>query len=297
MPNQNSPKAPRWTILDVLRWTTEYFKSHDIDSPRLTAEIFLAETLQVGRIDLYLRFEQPLSETERDRVRELVRRRIRREPVAYILGKKEFWGIEFDVTPDVLIPRPDTEFLVQAALDRLPEKADRPVRVIDLGTGSGAIIVSIAATQPEHLYFGTDASLPALHIAAHNAEKAGVADRIRFFAGQWLTPMKAAPFFDMILSNPPYIPTGDIPELAPEIHSYEPLAALDGGTDGLRDIARLITEAPACLVPGGFLMLEIGYDQKDAVVRLAQQHPEFEDVQFIRDYGGHDRVAVLRKPL
>jgi len=297
MPNQNSPKALRWTILDVLKWTTEHFKSHDVDSPRLTAELLLAEALGLGRIDLYLRFDQPLSDSERDRFRELVRRRIRKEPVAYILGKKEFWGIEFDVTPDVLIPRPDTEILVQAALDRLPEVAGEPVRVIDLGTGSGAIIVALAATRPGPLYFASDISFPALKVAARNAAIAGVSERIRFYAGDWFAPVTVGPLFRMIVSNPPYIPTREISLLAPEIHSHEPIGALDGGPDGLSDISRLFKEAPARLLPGGFLMLEIGYDQKDAVIRLAGQSRAFDHVGFVKDYGGHDRVAVLRKSL
>ncbi len=297
MRNQNSSKVRRWTILDVLQWTTDYFKTHHIDSPRLTSEILLAEVLGVSRIDLYLRFEQPLTESERQRFKVMVRRRVQREPVAYILGKKEFWGIELDVSPDVLVPRPDTEILVEAALELLPETGSETTRVIDLGTGSGAIVIALAVTRNIPHYFATDISFPALHLAARNAEKSGVADRIRFFGGSWLAPVRKTPSFNLILSNPPYIPSGDISHLDPEVRAYEPHLALDGDRDGLRDLARLIFDAPAYLVTGGVLMLEIGYDQKDAVRRLAETAGDYDDIAFRKDYGGHDRVAVLRKSL
>ncbi len=315
MPNQTSPKAPR-TLLEILKWTSDYFAAHHIDSPRLTAEILLAEALGLDRIDLYVRFDQPLSQDERRRFKALIRRRIEKEPVAYILGRKGFWNVTLDVTGDVLIPRPETEVLVEAALDRLAQITDHTPRVIDVGTGSGAIVVAMAASdasssssQPSsqsgapsaHFsagriqYFASDRSAAAVRVAAANAVQNAVADRIRFFVGNWLAPVAPGPSFDMIIANPPYVASGDIARLAPEIRRYEPLAALDGDESGLRDIAALVAAAPGHLAAGGLLMLEIGWDQKEALRDLAQKTAAYEHIEFVQDYSGHNRVAVLEK--
>ena len=295
MQNPILEKTPEWTLLGVLKWTTGFFADHHIDSPRLTAEILLAETLGIDRVGLYVRFDQPLTEDERQRYRALVKRRIRKEPVAYIIGRKDFWTISLSVTPDVLIPRPETEIVVEAALDLMPVSMGKPPRILDMGTGSGAIVISLAHSFPGPLYFASDLSYPALQVAAGNAVLNDVADRVSFFASRWFDAVSASCPFDMIVSNPPYIPSNRIPLLAPEITDYEPLLALDGDGDGLRDIAVLVSEGPGFLAPGGIMILEIGHDQKPAVEKLAQSHPDWDDIAFRKDYAGHDRAAVLRR--
>lgn len=295
MQKQMSRETSQWTILDVLKWTTGYFAANDIDSPRLTAEILLAGTLGLERIELYVRFEQPLGETERERFKSMVKRRIRREPVAYILGRKEFWTVTLGLTPEVLIPRPETEILVETALELMPGLPEGSPRIMDAGTGSGAIAISLARSAPGFSYFASDISGDALRVAARNAAFNNVSERISFFAANWFEPVSKSSSFGMIVSNPPYIPAGEIAGLAPEVALFEPAGALDGDVDGLRDISRLIAEAHFFLSPGGFLLLEIGHDQKGAVEGMAGNRPEWDGLFFRKDYGGHPRVAVLQK--
>lgn len=296
MSNQNNTKTlePPWTILKILQWATPYFQSRDIDSPRLTAEVLLSYVLGMERIALYARFDQPLSDEELSCLKSLIRRRINREPVAYVIGRKEFMGIDLAVTPDVLIPRPETEFLVGAALDVLPDAAASPPRrVIDLGTGSGAVIIALAHHRSGHCYFATDISAAAIDIARANAAAIG-SDNISFFAGDLFAPLGQNPEkFDLIVSNPPYIPSACIPDLAPEISRYEPVEALDGGPDGLAVIRRIVALAPLYLNPDGRLMMEIGHDQAGAVSRLAAETRYFSGVLFVPDYAGHERIAVM----
>ncbi|MFO7930879.1 MAG: peptide chain release factor N(5)-glutamine methyltransferase [Thermodesulfobacteriota bacterium] len=296
MRNHKSQKPQTWTVLDALQWTAGFFHSRHIDSPRLTAELLLAEVMGVGRIDLYIRHDQPLSANELASYRGLIRRRVSREPVAYILGTREFWGLPFEVNRDVLIPRPETEHLVEAALFRIPGETNDPGRIIDLGTGSGAVVVSLAVERPGNMYFAVDRSYPALKLAEKNAAQNGVAGNIRFFAGRWLDAVDpGGPGFDMIVSNPPYVRTCDLADLEPEIREYEPLPALDGKKDGLGAVRTIASLAPAHLKPEGFLLMEIGYDQKEAVEELCRELGAYREPEFVRDYGGHDRVAVLRK--
>ena len=207
MRNPEPPPDLPWTILKTLQWTTAFFKSHHIDSPRLTAEVLLAHTLNIRRIDLYLRFDQPLTPPELAIYKAFIKRRAGREPLAYITGSREFYGLDFAVTPDVLIPRPETEFLVEEALRILPQDglADSR-RVLDLGTGSGAIIISLATRRPGHFFAASDKSVKAVSVAACNARTHRVEDQIRFFAGDLfaaLTP--EGPGFDLVVSNPPYV--------------------------------------------------------------------------------------------
>lgn len=288
---------PMWTIRKLLSWATGYLQDHRIDSPRLTAEILLCGALKVNRIDLYLDFAKPLSGKELKRFKALLRRRISREPLAYITGKKEFWSLELSVSPAVLIPRPETECLVEVALaflDRTGSGAGQ--RVLDLGTGSGAVIIALAAERPQHVYVATDLSAAAVEIARVNAVRHGVASLIGFVCADWFGAF-APPVarFDLIIANPPYIPSGTLPELEPEIFAHEPHLALDGAADGLGPLRRITAAAPSFLTAGGCLLLEIGYDQRDAVGRLAQAGGEYAPVRYMRDLGGHDRVAVLEK--
>ncbi len=290
-------REPVWTILKVLQWTTSYFKSLRIEGPRMAAEILLAHALGLSRIDLYLRYDQPLSAEELAEYKALIKRRAKREPVAYIVGSKEFWSMELAVTTDVLIPRPETECLVEQAIERMPGVGQDIVwNVLELGTGSGAIILALAAERPQNRYFASDRSEKALRIAGKNAEKHGLADSVRFFVGDWFAPLKPeASFFNLIVSNPPYVAAGEISGLEPEVRDYEPRFALDGGSDGLASLSLLIGRASAFLKSGGYLILEMGYDQAAGVESAAKNEKAFESVEIVKDYAGLDRLAIMKK--
>lgn len=290
------PTEPDWTILKLLKWTESYFDSHAIDSPRMTAEILLAHALKTERINLYLQHDKPLSSSELTEYKALIKRRIRREPVAYITGSREFWSIDLDVTRDVLIPRPDTETIVEAVLALLPAQPVKPPKwIVDLGTGSGAIIIALASERPGNRYFAADRSMPAARLASRNARKNKQHENICFFCTDWLTAFKPEPIFDIIVSNPPYIPTDVIPTLEPEIFQYEPQTALDGDRDGLSEIRKLIHTAQVFLKPDGYLLLEIGSDQMTPVSAIAENSKAYRRIDFIRDYAGHNRVVKLKK--
>lgn len=284
--------------MGILSRTESYFKEHSIDSPRLTAEMLLAHSLDLKRLDLYLQHDRPLQQNELSDYKSLIRRRIQNEPVAYIIGEKGFFESDFEVARNVLIPRPETEILVEEALKLLNhDPCDFCTqKVLELGAGSGAIIVSLAKAAPRHLYMANDISLPALEIAKKNACRI-VGNRIGFFAGDWFSPLKDRPGFDLIVSNPPYIPLADIRELAPEIRKYEPKIALDGGDDGLLCFRTILKEAHQYLVPGGILLLEMGFDQKEGLENIMKQSPEYESIEFINDLSGHNRVAKIKKSI
>jgi release factor glutamine methyltransferase len=297
MQNQPDASDSPWTIIKIIQWATAYLKSHDIDSPRATGEILLAHALGTERIDLYLNFDQPLIADELKTFKTLIKRRISREPVAYILGAKEFWSLDLKVTGDVLIPRPETECLVEAALELMSKDSSiQPQRILDLGTGSGAIVIALASKQPRHVYFASDFCIPAAILAGGNARRHDFSEKIHFFVSDWLTSLKpSGSGFDMIVSNPPYIPSGVIGKLQPEIHRYEPIAALNGDKDGLGCFRKIIDSAHNYLKPHAVLMLEIGHDQRDAVRRLAVDCGHYEDFQYVRDYSGYDRVVWMHK--
>ncbi|MFH2064568.1 MAG: peptide chain release factor N(5)-glutamine methyltransferase [Pseudomonadota bacterium] len=293
---QSMTIEPEWTIIKLLKWTESYLDSHDIDSPRMTAEILLALTLQTKRINLYLQHDKPLSHDELTRFKMLIKRRISREPVAYITGSKGFWTFDLEVTRDVLIPRPDTECMVETALALLPDrKTDPPKRILDLGTGSGAIIISLASERPSHEYVATDRFPAAAILAAKNAAKNGLGEKIFFFCSDWFQGIHPQQTFDIIVSNPPYIPTETIASLAPEISRFEPRMALDGGYDGLSDIRKIIHAAPDYMKPEGYLLLEIGFDQMKPVSEIAGDSGFYTDIEFIQDDAGHHRVVRLKK--
>jgi release factor glutamine methyltransferase len=284
--------------MGILSQTESYFKEHSIDSPRLTAELLLSHSLGLRRLDLYLQYDRPLQQNELLNYKILIRRRIQNEPVAYIIGEKGFFESDFEVAREVLIPRPETEILVEEALKILNAGSGSPGgrRVLELGTGSGAIVVSLAKAAPCHLYWANDISLAALGIAKKNARRIA-GNRVRFFAGDWFGPLKDRPGFDLIVSNPPYIPLADIRGLAPEIRTYEPQIALDGGEDGLSCFISIFREAHRHLVPGGILLLEMGFDQKESLENLLKFHPEYESIEFIKDLSGHNRVAKIKKSI
>ena len=301
MQSHSKISAPEWTILKLLKWSTSYFQSHNIDSPRVTAEILLAHALKLKKIDLYLRYDQPLCSNELAVFKALIQRRLTKEPVAYIVGVKEFYSMDFAVTSDVLIPRPETEHLVEAAIALLPDNSGSDLnfekkRILELGTGSGAIILSLASRRPEHIYFASDRSIKAIETAKRNASQHNLDSKIYFFVCNWFVTLNDhIRSFDMIISNPPYIQTRTINRLQPEIYKYEPVMALDGGEDGLCCLRHIIDNAHDYLNPGGSLLLEIGYDQKSEVYKIIDSRGKYEQVVFIKDYSGNYRVVQMKK--
>lgn len=283
--------------MKLVQWATTYFDTHDIDSPRATAEILLSHVLNTRRIDLYLRYDQPLTPDELERFKVLIKRRMNREPVAYILGCKEFWSMGLHITRDVLIPRPETECLVEKSLGMLAVDANMKSKLIlELGTGCGAVILALASENPRHSYWATDISINAIRIARQNAMQNDLNGKIHFIAGDWFAPLGSKTgVFDLIVSNPPYIKSGDLAQLQPEIHAYEPLLALDGAADGLHCLRHIIQSAYRFLKPGGALILEIGHDQKASLKQMIAECGEYEGVSFYQDYSGYDRILQMNK--
>lgn len=281
-----------WTIGRILKWTEQYFKDKGIESPRLDAEVLLAHVLEKQRIYLYVHFDEPLQPGELAAYREMIKKRVLRVPVAQILGEKEFMGLTFKVTADTLVPRPDTEILVQAAVDRLRAMAgEEPLRFADIGTGSGAICLSVLHYLAGTVADTVDISPAARAVAEENAASLGLADRVTFHTGDLLQPLSGISFA-AILSNPPYIPEADIATLAPEVRLKEPHTALSGGQDGLDFYRRLANEAPAMLVPGGFTAFEVGIHQAGDVATLLKANPLIDRTEILPDYAGIDRVVV-----
>jgi release factor glutamine methyltransferase len=280
-------KAEGWTILELLRWTTGYLGEKGCPAPRLDAEVLLAHALGLDRVGLYLNYERMLSPTELAGYRELVKRRARREPVAYIRGFKEFWSLEFEVGPAVLIPRPETEFLVEEALGLAREH--RLTRIADIGTGSGAVAV-VLAKELQSEVIATDRSPEALALARRNALKH--AAPVSFTLADLLSPF-AEGSLEMVVSNPPYVPRAEMAQAAPEL-SFEPVAALDGGQDGLDVVRALVAQAPRVLVKGGWLVLEVGAGQAEEVTGLFER-AGFTDVASLADLAGIARVVRGRK--
>jgi len=284
-------KEPKWTIGSILTWTKQYFADKGVASPRLDAEVLLSHILGRDRMYLYVNFDQPLEVGELAAFREAVKKRAQRVPVAYITGRKEFFGLTFAVSPAVLIPRPDTEVLVEAALRRLQGRDN--LLLADVGTGSGAIIVSLLHKLPAARGVGTDISSDALAVAADNAARLGVADRAEFYRGDLFVPLTGR-VFDAIVSNPPYIAAKDLAGLDPEL-GYEPRAALAGGADGLYFYRRLVSGAAAILKPDGFLAVEVGAGQAGPVAALAVPARGLTAAEGIKDYAGGERVVVLER--
>jgi release factor glutamine methyltransferase len=276
-----------WTTLKVLNWTKEHLAAKGVENARLEAEWMLCAATGLDRMGLYLNFEKPLNEAELGAFRAMVARRAKREPLQYILGSQEFHGLEFEVTPDVLIPRHDTETLVAEALRLMPGARS----VLDIGTGSGCIAVALAKELPAAAVTATDLSEAALAVARRNAARNGVT--IEFLAGSLLEPVVGRRF-DMIVSNPPYIPAADIEALEPEVRDYEPRGALDGGADGLDAYRELIPAALTCLNPGGWILVEIGIGQSEAVRELFVANGLTELIT-AGDPGGIERVAGGRR--
>jgi release factor glutamine methyltransferase len=342
-------KDPPKRLLDYLRLAGDHLRAKGVQNDRLDAELLLAEALGMSRVELYTSHERPLSTDEVDRFRELLRRRAAREPVAYILGKREFWSLELAVDRRVLIPRPETETLVETAVractgrlaastsptryetevvttdaaavesdaaavesgadaslragpaaKAVKAKAERGVpllaeRVLDIGTGSGAVAVALAVELPGLNLVATDESAATLEVAPRNAQRHGVAERIDFRCGDLFTALESDEVFDVIVSNPPYVKDDEISLMEPEVKDWEPRGALFSGADGMRETARIIDGAPRHLKPEGWLLLEVGTQAEDVRARLARGG--WRDVRSFPDLAGRDRVVAARRPL
>lgn len=282
-----------WTIRRVLEWTTGYLKERGSESPRLDAELLLAHARGCPRIQLYTAYDEPLPDAVRATMRELVQRRAAAEPVAYLIGQREFFSLPFHVTPAVLIPRPDTETLVMEALNVL--KPCAAPAVLDLGTGSGCIAVALAVNLPTARITAVDLSNAALEVARRNAARHKVADRVQFLEGDLFEPLPAGARLDAIVSNPPYVRTGEIPELQTEVRLSEPHGALDGGEDGLDTIRRIVDNAPDWLVPGGALLIECSPEQAEAVHGLLERQGAYAAVGIRQDLSSQPRVVMARR--
>ena len=292
------PPRP-WTIKTLIDVTAGYLREKGIDSSRLDAELLLSHLLRCRRLDLYLRFDQPLSEEELAGYRSLVRRRAGREPLQYICGRQEFWSLDFEVGADVLIPRPETELLVENALG-LHREGGLPggiaPRILDLGTGSGILAVCTAREIETARVRASDITMGALTLARRNARRHGVDERISWVQGDLFAPFRPSDQsrFDLILSNPPYVPEEELQGLAPEVRDHEPLRALNGGPGGMEVVRRILREAPAFLTQGGRLLMEVDPRQTEEALRTAEETGAYDPVEAIRDHTGRFRVVDAR---
>jgi len=286
-----------WTVGRLLEWTTSYLAPRGADSPRLDAELLLAAARGCQRIDLYTAFSEVVSDPVRAAFRELIRRRAEGTPVAYLLGKREFFSLPFRVTPDVLIPRPETEFLVIALLDHAAQASagDRALRIADVGTGSGIIAVCAARQLPKAQITALDISPAALAIAAENATTHGVFGQIEFLTGDLFDDVATQPPFDFIVSNPPYITTGEFEQLAPDVAQFEPRIALVAGDQGTEVFERLIPQSAARLSPGGWLLMETSPILEPAVLKLLGNEPRLTVAPTMKDLAGHPRIVQAQR--
>ncbi len=281
-----------WTIKKLLLWTTHYFQEHHLDSPRLDAELLLAHVLHKQRIYLYTDFDLIVEPSELSLYREYIKKRVSGVSTAAIIGEKEFMGLTFKVNEDVLIPRPDTETWLEKVIQY--HRNEQGLYVADLGTGSGAILLSFLYYCKEDTGVGVDISEKALAVAEENGKTLKMDDRVTWRRGDYLTALEEGELFDGILTNPPYIPTGDIRGLAEEVR-HEPMNALDGGADGLTFYRKLAEGAAEHLKDGGFLAAEFGIHQAAEVVNLLKETGKFDSFEVITDYGGIERAVYCRK--
>jgi release factor glutamine methyltransferase len=286
---------PVWTIRALLTWTTDFLanKGAPAATARLEAQLLLAHVLRCKKVDLLVRYEEIPAEPQRAAFREMIKRRVDGLPVAYLVGSREFYLLEFEVSPAVLVPRPETETLVAEAI-KLLKPLTAPM-VLDLCSGSGCIGISVAHQKSDARVTLADVSPDALDVAKRNAKKHGVETRMQFRQGDLFAALPAGSLFDAILCNPPYIAPGELATLAPDVREHEPRLALDGGPDGLAFYRRIATDVEKHLSPGGMLMLEIGSTQDDAVRAILGDRPELEVVKTLKDHAGLPRVVVAKR--
>jgi release factor glutamine methyltransferase len=287
-----------WTILKILRWTTDHFREKGVSEPRASAEVLLAHVLGLSRLDLYLRYDQPLAPEELSRFKALMLRRRAGEPVAYLTGHREFWSRDFLVTPGVLIPRPETEILVSAAVEAAKDfLAARNQRQtispwgVEIGIGSGAVVISLARELPQITWLALDLSAAALAVARDNARRHGVAERLHLVRGDLMAGLKSQPSFALMVANLPYVPRAEWEQLPKDIRDFEPREALLGGEDGLDLIRLLVWQAHHYLPFGGRLALEVGAGQAEPVLELLRETAAYEQLESLKDYQGVQRVV------
>ena len=295
MPQPDGP----WTVERVLTWTRGYFERKQLDSPRLAAELIIAHVLDLPRIKLYTNYLQPLSDAELTRLRELVKRAGEEEPIGYLTGRAHFFNLEFDVGPGVLIPRPDTETLVEQVMSLIKHTPGfESPRVLDLCTGSGAIGIAVAYHAKTSQVVATDISDQAIAMARKNIDRHQLGDRVTLLQGdlyQALDQYIDKTPFDIITANPPYIATPQMQTLPRHVRDYEPHLALDGGPDGLDPHRRILAGAADRVRAGGRVLLEIAFDQHDAALELIERYDAFCDARILRDYAGHPRVLAATR--
>jgi release factor glutamine methyltransferase len=286
-------------IRELLKVTSDYLKQKEIESPRLSAEVLLAHQLNLTRVQLYLRFDQPMNEEELAGYRALIKRRLKREPLQYIIRRQEFWSLDFEVNPSVLIPRPESEVLVEASLSlyragRIPH-VDQP-RVLDLCTGSGALAVAVASEIQSAEVWASDLSEDALKVARSNVTRHKLEDRIVFMLGDLWEAVKGKNLiFDLIVSNPPYIRSRVLESLSPEVRLYEPRLALDGGEDGMTYIEKILSEGVDYLQPDGWILVEMDPAQIPRALDWMAQTGRYEECSRVKDYSHQYRLVMGRK--
>jgi release factor glutamine methyltransferase len=289
--------SEEWTIQKLLTWITDYLTQRQVDAPRLSAELLLSTVLGLRRIDLYVQFSRVAEKEQLARLRDLTKRAGLHEPVAYLVGKTEFYSLEIEVTKDCLIPRPETELLVQRTIEFLRAR-EGPQYVCDLCTGSGCIAVAIAKNFPNAKVVGADISAAALAVAARNVAKHGLDERVKLYSGDLfdaLVPHVDVTSFDVVASNPPYVSDADYEKLDKNVKDYEPRQALLAGPEGLDVYKRIFEKTDPFLKSGGGLFLEIAYNQGQTVPRLLEQTGLFTDIKAEKDPHANDRLVTARK--
>ncbi|MBN2034703.1 MAG: peptide chain release factor N(5)-glutamine methyltransferase [Deltaproteobacteria bacterium] len=291
-------EAKARTIIDLLKVASGYLKQRDVKSPRLNAEVLLAHLLGLTRIQLYLQFDRLLNEDELSGYRALIKRRLNREPLQYITGTQEFWSLDLSIGPSVLVPRPESELLVEKSLSLLGHgmipHAEQP-RILDLCTGSGALAVALATEIRNGSFWASDISSEAITFARSNACRHGVERRIQFLTGDlWKPVQEQGVVFDLIVSNPPYIPSDALQTLSPEV-GHEPQSALDGGEDGMFYIRGILADGARYLYPGGWILVEMDPDQTLKALELMEQTGEYGSKERVKDYSRLYRVVMARK--
>ncbi|MDZ7261026.1 MAG: peptide chain release factor N(5)-glutamine methyltransferase [candidate division KSB1 bacterium] len=289
----------RWKLLDILNLTTEHLKKKNFENPRLNAERLIGQALNMSRVELYLNFERPISPEELQNIRNLVQRRLKHEPLQYIIGETEFMSLTFKVNQHVLIPRPETEILVEKVMEKCKDKyqPEATISILDIGTGSGNIAISLAKYVKNSRVTAVDVQPSALEVATENARLNEVAHQVQFYLADIFQENFIEKFnekFDVVVSNPPYVAKGDIGKLPDEIKKYEPLTALQGGSDGCRFYRRLAEISTQLLNKDGFVAFEIGQGQRETVTQILKES-RFTIVQSFKDLNDIDRVVVAEK--
>lgn len=294
-PDGGGSRTRPWTVLRLMLWSADYLATKGVESARLDAEHLLAHVLGVGRLEMYLQHERLLDPAELDRFRPLLKRRAAREPLQYILGRHPFRELDLEIGPEVLIPRPETEVLVGEVLEWAEARASEGLLGLDVGTGSGAIALSLLAEGPFARVVATDTSGAALELARRNGEASGMDGRLELRSGPLFEPILPGESFDVVVSNPPYVSESERADMAPEVVDWEPHGALFAGPDGLAVLRGLVGGAKSVLRPGGLLAVEVGAGQAERVGELLEESGEYHDVRRLKDLTGKERIVTAER--